>query len=129
MNTDQGFELLPGAAQDITEIWEFIAEDSPASDKRVREEFMDSIRRLVPFPRQRHVRSDITSHPLRFQVVRDFPIAYAPYEDPIVVIAVFHGRRSPRAMDAILRGRKIAPLGSICWTPMMAFPFGCIMSA
>ena len=33
MNVDQGFELHPGAAQDITEIWEFIAEDSPLSAK------------------------------------------------------------------------------------------------
>jgi hypothetical protein len=38
MTTDQGFELHPGAAQDITEIWEFIADDSPFSAKRVREE-------------------------------------------------------------------------------------------
>ena len=29
MTNDQGFELHPGAAQDVTEIWEFIAEDNP----------------------------------------------------------------------------------------------------
>jgi len=29
MTADQGFELHPGAAQDITEIWEFIAKDNP----------------------------------------------------------------------------------------------------
>jgi hypothetical protein len=28
MTADQGFQLHPGAAQDITEIWEFIAEDN-----------------------------------------------------------------------------------------------------
>ena len=28
MNPDLGFELHPGAAQDITDIWEFIAADS-----------------------------------------------------------------------------------------------------
>jgi hypothetical protein len=29
MNDDQGFELHPGAAQDITDIWEFIADLRP----------------------------------------------------------------------------------------------------
>jgi hypothetical protein len=29
MTVDQGFELHPGAASDITGIWEFIAEGQP----------------------------------------------------------------------------------------------------
>jgi plasmid stabilization system protein ParE len=29
MSEDQGFVLHPLAAQDITDIWEFIAEDNP----------------------------------------------------------------------------------------------------
>ena len=106
MTADQGFELHPGAAQDITEIWEFIAEDSPLSAKRVREEILDAIRKLVAFPHQGHTRSELTSRPLRFQIVRDFLIAYTPDEKQIVVIAVIHGRRSPRVMAAILRGRR-----------------------
>jgi antitoxin ParD1/3/4/toxin ParE1/3/4 len=106
MTADQGFELHPGAAQDITEIWEFITHDSPLSAKRVREEILDAIRKLVAFPHQGYIRSDLTSRPLRFLIVRDFLIAYAPDEKPIIVIAVVHGRRSPRVMAAILRGRQ-----------------------
>jgi toxin ParE1/3/4 len=106
MTAEQGFELHPGAADDITEIWEFIARDSPLSAKRVREEILEAIRKLVIFPQQGHARSDITSRPLRFQIVRDFLIAYAPDEEPILVIAVVHGRRSPRVMAAILRARR-----------------------
>jgi plasmid stabilization system protein ParE len=105
MNADQGFALHPGAAQDITEIWEFIARDSPLSAKRVREEILDAFRKLVAFPHQGHSRRDLTSRPLRFQIVRDYLIAYAPDEKPITVIAVVHGRRSPRLMAAILRER------------------------
>jgi plasmid stabilization system protein ParE len=52
MTAGQGFTLHPGAAQDITEIWEFIAEDSPLAAKRFREEILDAIRRLVAFPYQ-----------------------------------------------------------------------------
>jgi len=34
MNTEQGFTLHPGAAQDITDIWEFILEDNPLAAAR-----------------------------------------------------------------------------------------------
>jgi hypothetical protein len=43
---------------------------------------------------------------LRFLIVREFLIAYAPDEKPLRVIAVMHGHRNPRVMAAILRGRE-----------------------
>lgn len=58
------------------------------------------------FPRQGHKRADLTSRPLRFLLVREYLIAYAPDEKPLWVVAVMHGRRSPRVMAAILRGRE-----------------------
>jgi plasmid stabilization system protein ParE len=73
MTADQGFELHPGAASDITSIWEFIAEDSPHAAGR--EDILDSIRRLVLFPRQGHERTDLTSRPLRFRTVSNYLIA------------------------------------------------------
>jgi plasmid stabilization system protein ParE len=106
MTADQGFELHPGAASDITSIWEFIAEDNPRAAGRVREDILDAIRRLVPLPRQGHQRTDLTSRPLRFRIVRNYLIAYAPEEKPLLVIAVLHGRRSPRVIAAILQRRK-----------------------
>jgi len=65
-----------------------------------------SIDVLVSFPNQGHQRPDLTSRPLRFIVVREYLIAYAPEEKPLWVIAVMHGQRSPRVMAAILRGRE-----------------------
>jgi toxin ParE1/3/4 len=106
MTADQGFELHPGAASDITSIWEFIAEDNPHAAGRVREDILDAIRRLVAFPRQGHQRTDLTSRPLRFRTVRNYLIAYAPDEKPLLIIAVLHGRRSPRVIAAILQGRE-----------------------
>jgi plasmid stabilization system protein ParE len=72
MNTDQGFTLHPGAAQDITDIWEFIIEDDPLAARRVREDILDAVRKLVPFPHQGHKRLDLTTKPLRFQTVRNY---------------------------------------------------------
>jgi antitoxin ParD1/3/4/toxin ParE1/3/4 len=102
----RGFELHPLAAQDITGIWAFIAKDSPQAARRVREQLLEAIRGLVPFPQRGHRRTDLTSRPLRFVVVREYLIAYAPDEKPLWVVAVMHGRRSPRAMAAILSGRE-----------------------
>ena len=53
MSSRQGFQLHPGAAQDITEIWEFIAKDSVAAAGRVREELLDAVRKLVVHPKSR----------------------------------------------------------------------------
>ena len=101
-----GFVLHPEAFGDLDEIWEFIATDNLDAADRVLEEIYQAICTLVPFPQQGHRRSDITSRPLRFQSVRDFLIAYAPDEKPIMVIAVIHGRRNPRVIAAVLRARE-----------------------
>ena len=106
MTANRGFELHPGAAGDITDIWEFIAKDNPLAARRAREDIVDAIRKLVHFPYQGHQRPDLTSRPLRFQAARNYLIAYAPDEKPLVVLAVLHGRRNPRVIAAILGGRK-----------------------
>ncbi|HEV3036222.1 MAG TPA: type II toxin-antitoxin system RelE/ParE family toxin [Candidatus Angelobacter sp.] len=106
MTSGEGFRLHPEAARDISDIWEYIAESNPLAAGRVREDILDAIRQLVPFPHQGHRRPDLTSRPLRFQVVRNYVIAYAPDEKPLLVIAIIHGSRSPRVMAAILRGRE-----------------------
>jgi plasmid stabilization system protein ParE len=106
MTAEQGFQLHPGAAEDITEIWEFIAEDNPLAAGRIREDILDAIRSFVSFPNQGHSRTDLTSRLVRFQTIRDYLIAYVPDEKPLIVIAVLHGRRSPRVLAAILRERK-----------------------
>jgi plasmid stabilization system protein ParE len=106
MTPGQGFILHPEAALDITEIWEFIAKDNPLAARHIREEILDAVRKLIPFPHQGHIRTDLTSRPLRFHVVRNYLLAYASDEKPLIVLAVLHGRRSPRVMAAILRGRE-----------------------
>jgi plasmid stabilization system protein ParE len=105
MTDEQGFLLHPDAARDITEIWEYIAVESPAAAARIRESILESIRKLVDFPHQGHRRPDLTSAPLRFQTFHDYLIAYAPEEKPLVVIAVIHGRRNPRVIAAAVRER------------------------
>lgn len=100
-----GFVLHPEAYNDLDEIWEYIAANNLVAADRVLDEIYQMLRSLVAFPQQGHSRPDLTARPLRFQSVRDYVIAYAADEKPLIVIAVLHGRRSPRVIAAILRQR------------------------
>jgi plasmid stabilization system protein ParE len=101
-----GYDFHPEAELDLDRIWDFVAEDSLDAADRVVADLLGRIDALVPFPHQGHRRPDLTSRPLRFAVVHEYLIAYAPEEKPLWVIAVMHGRRSPRVTAAILRGRE-----------------------
>ena len=100
-----GYAFHPDARGDLDEIWDYIAADNLEAANRVITEILDAIRAVVPFPHSGHRRPDLTARPLRFLIVREFLIAYAPDEKPLWVIAVMHGHRNPRVMAAILRGR------------------------
>jgi plasmid stabilization system protein ParE len=79
---------------------------TPDAADRVVTAIFDRIRALVQLPHQGYRRSNLTSRPLRFALVYEHVIAYAPDKSPLRVLAVFHGRRSPRVIAAILRGRE-----------------------
>ncbi len=99
------FVLHPDALKDLEDIWEYIAVDSLEAADRIREEIYAAIQSLVPFPYIGHSRLDPTSRPLPFQIVREYVIAYAPDENPLMVIAILHGRRNPRVIAAMLSRR------------------------
>jgi plasmid stabilization system protein ParE len=100
-----GYTLHPEAFTDIAEIWDYIAEDNIDAADRVVAEILAAAATLVTSPHIGHRRSDLTTRPLRFHLVRDYLIAYAPEETPVWIVAVLHGRRNPRVMAGILRGR------------------------
>jgi toxin ParE1/3/4 len=101
-----GYALHPEAYFDLDDIREHIAEDNPDAADRVITEIFNGIRALVAFPGQGYRRPNLSSRPLRFKLVREYVIAYAPEKKPLWIVAIFHGRRNPRVMAAILRGRE-----------------------
>ena len=101
-----GYAFHPEALADLDETWEFMAADNLDAADRVAAEILAAIRELVLFPNRGHKRPDLTSRPIRFILVYEYLIAYAPDEKPLWVIAVMHGRRSPRVMAGILRTRE-----------------------
>ena len=102
----RGYDFHPEALIDLDEIREYIAEDNPAAADRMIDELEAALETLVSFPLRGHKRPDLTSRPLRFILIREYLIAYAPDESPLWVVAIIHGRRSPRVIAAILRGRE-----------------------
>jgi len=104
MNPD--FRVLPQVGDDIFEIWRFIAQDNIEAANRIETEIWDAFADLAKFPEMGYQRPALTSRPLRFWLVRSCLIAYAPDEHPLLIVAVLHGKRSPRLIASILRERE-----------------------
>ncbi len=100
------YDFHPEASADLDEIWDYIAADNLDAADRVIADILGAIDGLALFPYQGHRRLDLTSRPLRFAETRGYLIVYASDETPLWVVAVIHGRRSPRLMAAILRTRE-----------------------
>jgi plasmid stabilization system protein ParE len=105
-----GYALHPLALADLNEIWDYIAEQNLDAADRVIGEIFAKLDILSSSPRIGHQRPELSGRPLRFAVVREYLIAYAPDESPVLVIAVIHGRRNPRIMASILHGRSEEPV-------------------
>jgi toxin ParE1/3/4 len=99
-----GYAFHPDTFADLDEIWEHIAQDNIDAADRVLADIHTVVRTLAASPHIGHQRRDLTALPLRFHVARNqYLIAYAPDEKPVWVLGIFHGRRNPRLMAAILR--------------------------
>ncbi len=101
-----GYGLHPEAYDDIDAIREYIAEDNPDAADRIVTEIFESIGSLVSLPNLGYRRPELTTRSLRFKLVREYLIAYAPDQKPLWIVAVFHGRRDPGVMALILGNRE-----------------------
>jgi plasmid stabilization system protein ParE len=101
------YAFHPEAFADLDEIWEYIAEDNIDAADELLADIHSTLTTVAASPRIGHRRPDLSSRHLRFHVVRrEYLVAYAPDEEPLWVLAVFHGRRNPRLIAAILRDRE-----------------------
>ena len=81
-----GYSFHPDALFDLNEIWEYVSADNLAAAERLIAEILESIEALVASPNRGRRRPHLTSQPLRFIVVREYLIAYAPEEKPLWVV-------------------------------------------
>ena len=85
--------LSPDAQIDLDDVWDYIAEDNiEAADHWVARIF-DAFDQLARNSHMGHIRTDLTSHSIRFWPVGAYLILYRPRTDGIEIVAVTQGTR------------------------------------
>ena len=90
------YRFTPEAADDLLDIWSFIARDNPRAADRVETAVFQACDMLAGSPLAGQVRKDLTSLPLRFWVMHPYPnylIVYDPETKPVQIIRIVHGAR------------------------------------
>jgi plasmid stabilization system protein ParE len=91
-----GYEFTPQAADDLLDVWSFIARDNPEAADRIEAAVFRACDLLADSPLAGRMRRDITSLPLRFWVMHPYPnylIVYDPEKKPLQIIRILHGAR------------------------------------
>ena len=96
------YQLTPQAADDLFEIWSYIATDNLDSADRVEEAIYAACAVLSDTPLAGRIREDLTGLPLRFWLVQPYRncwIVYRPETKPLQVIRILHAARNiPRIL-------------------------------
>jgi plasmid stabilization system protein ParE len=83
-------ELAPAAQDEIEDIVEFIAVDSPTAANRVRVAIGEAIVRIGEWPSIGHTREDLTTRPVRFwNVMGRYTLVYESDDTSVRVLRVF----------------------------------------
>ena len=91
-----GYQFTSQAADDLFEIWSFIANDSPESADRVEAAILAGCESLAESPFLGVLRTDLTALPVRFWFLpsfRNYFIVYDPATEPLRIIRILHGAR------------------------------------
>jgi plasmid stabilization system protein ParE len=92
------YVLSAAARADLSEIAEFIRQDSPDAARRVIESLRDAMARLSRMPGMGHVREDLAPVLLRFWPVYSYLIVYRPDSRPLQILRVLHAARDVRSV-------------------------------
>jgi toxin ParE1/3/4 len=90
------YRFTPQAAEDLFEIWRYVAGDNEEAASLVENAILDACSFLANAPLSGRVRRELTSRTLRFWPVRQFPnyiVAYDPAAKPLQIIRLLHGKR------------------------------------
>ena len=88
------FIFSPAARQDLLEIWQYIAEESPENAVKVLDTIEEKCRLLSEYPHMGHKRKDLTNHPVLFWPVYNYLIIYKKDSNPLEVVRILSGYRN-----------------------------------
>ena len=95
------YQLTPRELDDLSDIWEFIAEDNESAANRVESAILSACESLARHPMLGSKRSEITPLPFRFLTVARFPsfiVVYRPDTEQLQIVAVLHGKRDIKTL-------------------------------
>jgi len=87
------FVLSEAAADDLRDIYEYIAADDPVAAWRVLEDIRTAMHRLADHPGLGHLRDDLAEEALRVWTVHSYLVIYRPDAQPLQVVRVLSGYR------------------------------------
>ena len=87
------FQLTARAAEDLNEIWDYIAGENIAAADRVLVALERMMVRLAQDPEIGHWRTDLADKRHRFIAVYSYLIVYRPGTQPLQVLRVLHAAR------------------------------------
>jgi plasmid stabilization system protein ParE len=92
------FILTPRAEQDVSDIWDYIADDSIEAADRVLAALEKTMHRLAKNPGIGHLREDLADRRHRFILVYSYLIIYRHETKPLQVIRILHAARDVQSM-------------------------------
>jgi len=87
------FVLTPRAEQDVSGIWDYIADDNIEAADRVLEALERAMLNLAKNPGIGHCREELTDKRHRFFLVYSYLIVYRPETKPLQITRVLHAAR------------------------------------
>ena len=96
------YVLTPRAEQDLSGIWDYIAEDSIDAADRVLLAIENAVQRLANRPGIGHLREDLADQRHRFWLVYSYLIVYRIGTQPLQVIRVLHAARDVQSILGIV---------------------------
>ncbi len=81
------------ALDDLTDIAEFVAKDSPAYAKRLATKLVEAPRRLARLPRSGSIVPEFKNEAIREVLVRPYRLIYQIRDQDCFVVAIVHGFR------------------------------------
>lgn len=94
----KSFVLTPSAEQDVSDIWDYIADDNIEAANRVLDVLESTMLKLAKNPGIGHWREELTNKRQRFFLVYSYLIVYRHATKPLQVIRVLHAARDVQSL-------------------------------
>ncbi len=85
-------EITPQARQDLDDIWDYIAQDSPTNANRFLDRLQSAMENLAPLPYSGVSRPQLGEN-VRVRTVGNYLICYEPLPDGVRILHVIWGGR------------------------------------